>query len=179
MRGSCVPFMVLDGAPCEKVCDLFGSSGASRFLTASLSARPSTVWPASLAITAFMTLPMSFGPGRAGFRDRRLDRLGDRGRVGGRRQVPLEEARSRPVRGRPDPAGPPARNCSTESRRCLTSELTTCSDSASSSARPFSTSRFISAPSASAAAPATPDPSAHRVGDVLGDLFEQCRHQDL
>ena len=40
---------------------------------------------------------------------------------------------------------PPFVNCSIESRRCLTSELTTCRDSASSSARPFSTSRFISA----------------------------------
>jgi hypothetical protein len=34
---------------------------ASRFLTASLTARPSTERPAKAAVTAFMTLPMSLG----------------------------------------------------------------------------------------------------------------------
>jgi len=42
-------------------------------------------------------------------------------------------------------ARPPFSNCSAESRRCLMSDMMTCWASASSSGRPFSTSRFVNA----------------------------------
>lgn len=58
-----VPFISLRREMWEKVCRLV--QRARRFFTASLRALPSTVWPASLPVTAFITLPMSLGPAAA------------------------------------------------------------------------------------------------------------------
>ena len=82
---------------------------------------------------------------RTGLGDRLGDGAFDRGRD---RRRPADTIRARrfpPLPCRRDPGGRRCVNCSIESRRCLTSAVTTCLDSLSSSARPFSTSRFISA----------------------------------
>ena len=78
-------------------------------------------------------------PPRAGLEDSGFDGRSNCTRVGRRRQVSLEKRDlALFLVGQIDPVA--ARNCSAESRRCFTSALTTCSDSASSRTRDFSTS---------------------------------------
>ena len=60
MRGCFRAFHKLRRTSEQKVWAYVGF--VSRFLTNSLTTRPSTVAPPRAAIVAFMTLPMSFGP---------------------------------------------------------------------------------------------------------------------
>ena len=87
---------------------------------------------------------MSFAARGARFRDGLVDRAFDLGRIDRRRQVAFEHGDLGGFRAASS-CRPPFVNCSTESRRCLMSDAITCCASPSSSARPFSTSRFISA----------------------------------
>ena len=142
MRGLCVPFKCLDGATAP---EKFGEFSRRQLRRDELVHRLAVdaPWPASLAITAFMTRPMSFGGRRAGLGDRLVDGRLDRRRHRSAAAGTPRASRSRPLPCRARSSRPPLRNCSIESRRCLMSDAITCCDSASSRARPFSTSRFI------------------------------------
>ena len=127
--------------------------------TASLTAFPSAFLPASFGMTAFITLPMSFGERGAGFGDGRGDGRVDLRRRGRRRQIGLEHV---------DLAGLLVDEIGAAGLAELLDRVapllherrTTCSTSASSRSRPFSTPLFMIA--------ALSIRSADKPGRVLG-----------